>query len=151
VCGPAISPRLLLGYLGKVADAGLKRFELRSPTTVAELRLSTLEKIADLIPQYAKLPAFPALARDLNLVVDETVHWADVEQTVEKAAAPYVQAVHFQDVYRDPERLGANKKSLLFTLVLRSHTATLTNDEADRVRAGVVEACQKSHGAQLRA
>src|SRR4029077_8842368 len=115
------------------------------------IKLSTLLEIADLIPQYHKLPAFPAVARDLNLVVDERVRWSDVAQSVRKAAAPHAETLRFQDVYRDPDRLGPGKKSLLFTLVLRSHEGTLNNDEADQMRTRVVEACQKAHGAQLRA
>ncbi|HEV3136945.1 MAG TPA: phenylalanine--tRNA ligase subunit beta [Pirellulales bacterium] len=142
---------LLLGYLGEVAPDGLKRFELRSPSTIAEIKLSTLLEIAELIPQYHKLPAFPAVARDLNLVVDEQVRWSDMAKTVQQAATPTVESICFQDVYRDPDRLGAGKKSLLFTLVLRSSEGTLTNDEADQIRSRVVEACQTAHGAQLRA
>ncbi|MBI3839155.1 MAG: phenylalanine--tRNA ligase subunit beta [Planctomycetia bacterium] len=142
---------LVLGYLGEVSGGGLKRFELRGPTTVAEIKLSTLLKIADLVPQYRKLPAFPAVARDLNLVVDERVRWSDVARSVQKAAAPYAESIHFQDVYRDADRLGPDKKSLLFTLVLRSHAGTLTNEEADQIRSRVVEACQTAHGALLRA
>jgi phenylalanyl-tRNA synthetase beta chain len=141
----------LLGYLGEVSVGGLKQFELRSATTVAEIKLSTLLEIADLIPQYHKLPAFPAVARDLNLVVDEPVRWSDVANTVQKAAAPHAETLRFQDVYRDPDRLGLGKKSLLFTLVLRSRDGTLTNDEADQIRTRVVEACQAAHGAELRA
>ena len=61
------------------------------------------------------------------------------------------KSLEFQDVYRDAERLGAGKKSLLFTLTLRSPDGTLTNDEADQIRSRVVEACRAAHAAQLRA
>jgi phenylalanyl-tRNA synthetase beta chain len=141
----------LLGYLGQATDAALKRFELRAPTTVAELKLSVLDEIAELVPQYVEPPVFPSVSRDLNLVVDESVTWGDVSATVTSAAAPHAESPQFQDVYRDQERLGPGKKSLLFTLVLRSSTGTLTNEEADQIRARVVEACQRGHGAQLRA
>lgn len=142
---------LLLGYLGEVSASGQKRFELRGATTVAEIELGTLSEIANLVPQFRPVPAFPAVTRDLNLVVEEAVEWADVAKTVRAAAAPYAESLEFQDVYRDAERLGPGKKSLLFTLNLRSHDGTLTGDEADRVSTRVVEACQKSHHAQLRA
>jgi phenylalanyl-tRNA synthetase beta chain len=142
---------MLLGYLGQVTAGGLKRFELRGETTVAELKFSTLAAIANLIPQYSQPPVFPAVARDLNLVVDESVLWAELAQTVRQAAAPFAEALTFQDVYRDPDRLGASKKSLLFTLTLRSPDGTLTGDAADEVRSRVVEACRAAHGAQLRA
>jgi phenylalanyl-tRNA synthetase beta chain len=142
---------LLLGYLGEVGHAGLERFELRGGATVAEFKLSTLEKIAELIPKYRQPPVFPAVARDLNLVVDESVLWDELSTTVREAAAPHAEDIEFQDVYRDAERLGAGKKSLLFTLTLRSPDGTLTNDEADQIRSRVVEACRAAHAAQLRA
>ena len=137
--------------MGELSVAGLKRFDLRGGTTVAEINLSALLEIADLIPQYKKLPLFPAVSRDLNLVVDEQVRWSDVALTVDRAATTFLEALRFKDVYRDSERLGQGKKSFLFTLVLRSHEGTLTNDEADRIRARVVDACQAAHAAQLRA
>ncbi len=134
-----------------MAPQALKAFELRGPTTVAELRLPTLMEIANLVPRYAAPPVYPTVTRDLNLVVDESVRWSDVESTVRQAAAPHGESIAFQDVYRDRERLGPGKKSLLFTLVLRSSAGTLTGDEADHVRDRVVAATAKSHGAQLRA
>jgi phenylalanyl-tRNA synthetase beta chain len=142
---------LILGYLGEVSASGQKLFDLRGDSTVAELKLETLVQIAELVPQYAQPPVLPAVSRDLNLVVAESVLWADVAQTVRTAAAPYAEEVRFQDVYRDANRLGADKKSLLLTLTLRSRETTLTGDEADKVCARVVAACQKDHAAELRA
>lgn len=141
---------LLLGYLGEVNADGVKRFDLRATSCVAELKLETLQQIALLIPQYRQPPVFPAVTRDLNLVVDESVSWADVEQTV-RGAAPEAEAVLFQGVYRDAERLGTGKKSLLFTLTLRLREGTLTGEAADAISARVVAACQSTHAAQLRA
>ncbi len=141
----------LLGYLGEVGGKGLEQFDLRSPATVAEIRFGALAGIAVMIPQCGEIPSHPAVARDLNLVVDEAVRWADVERTVREAAGPEAESIEFQDVYRDQKRLGAGKKSLLFTLTLRRADRTLTGEEADQVRDRVVEACAKSHRAQLRA
>jgi phenylalanyl-tRNA synthetase beta chain len=141
----------LLGYLGEVSAESLARFDLRGPATVAELKLSTLAQVANLVPEYHQPPIYPAVTRDLNLVVDEQVRWSDLAATVRRSAAPHCESLEFQDVYRDAERLGADMKSLLFTLTLRRDDATLTNDEADQIRARVVGACQQAHGAQLRA
>jgi phenylalanyl-tRNA synthetase beta chain len=142
---------LLLGYLGEVSPVGLKSFDLRGGTTVAELKLQTFIEIAQLVPQYRQPPIFPAVTRDLNLVVDESVLWADVAKTVREAAAPYAERLDLEDVYRDAERLGAGKKSLLFSLTLRSTGGTLTGDEADAAQQRVIAACAKHHAAQLRA
>jgi phenylalanyl-tRNA synthetase beta chain len=140
-----------LGFLGELSADGSKRFELRGPSTVAEIRISLLDRIADLVPQAVELSSLPAVDRDINLVVPETVRWAEIARTIQSAAGPDLERLEYRDTYRDAERLGAGKKSFLFTLILRRRDATLTSAEADSVRDAVVAACAAAHGAQLRA
>ncbi len=153
---PAVSGRLLLngkpiGYLGQLSQEGLKRFDLRRPATVAEVSFPQLLEATEAIPQYQPLPAFPAMTRDLNFVVDESVRWTDLAATVREHAGDYYEDLHYADTYRDADRLGAGKKSLLMTLVLRSSEGTLTSQESDQVRDQIVEACKTAHSAELRA
>ncbi|MDZ4819565.1 MAG: phenylalanine--tRNA ligase subunit beta [Planctomycetota bacterium] len=140
-----------LGFLGELSDAGLKQFELRAPTTVAEVRIALLEQVARLVPISAELSPYPAVTRDLNLVVDESVRWADLAQTVRKCAGESLEQLNYRDTYRQVERLGAGKKSLLFSLILRGRSGTLTSAEADSTCETVVKQCTAAHGAQLRA
>ncbi len=140
-----------LGYLGECSKPGLAKFELRGQVTVAELRLDVLEKLADLIPQMVELSPYPPVARDINLVVDEAIRWADVEQTVLSNAGPLLEELSYRDTWRDPQKLGAGKKSLLFSLQLRGKDETLTSAAADQVRDSVLSACAKQHGGVLRA
>jgi phenylalanyl-tRNA synthetase beta chain len=138
------------GYLGEVCDAALKRFELRGATTVAELRISPLEQLANLIPKSEDFSPYPAVSRDLNLIVDEPVRWADVERTVRNSAGETLEAARYLDTYRDAQRVGTGKKSLIFSMTLRGRQGTLTNIEADAIRDAVVASCEKAHGARLR-
>jgi len=152
---PAESCRLLiggevLGYVGRLSEEGLKRFELRSPATVAEVKLSLLVKTASLIPRHVPQPPYPALSRDLNLVVDEQIRWADVAATVKAHCGAFFEQLDYVDTYRDEERLGRDKKSLLLTIALRSKEGTMTNQQADELRDQIVAACGKEHGAVLR-
>jgi phenylalanyl-tRNA synthetase beta chain len=140
-----------IGYLGEVSPAALKKFELREPTTVAEVQIDALEAIAKLVPQAVELSGYPSVTRDLNLVVDERVRWADLAATVHDAAGTELENIEYRDTYRDPQRLGPGKKSQLVTIALRRKVGTLTNAEADRVRDQIVAACQTAHGATLRA
>jgi phenylalanyl-tRNA synthetase beta chain len=139
-----------LGFLGEVSAAGLKAFELRGAATVAEINLAILEKAARLIPQAAEFSSYPAVARDLNLVVDEAISWGAVEDTVRVTAGPELERITYLDTYRDHERLGRGKKSLLFSIVLRGREGTLTSGAADQVRDVVLAQCEKRHGAKLR-
>jgi phenylalanyl-tRNA synthetase beta chain len=152
---PAASCRLRFrgepfGYVGRLAPDGQHQFDLRGPTTVAEIRLAPLVEAADLVPHYAPQSAYPAVTRDLNLVVDEVVRWADVAATVRESAGPCFESLEYRDTYRDPQRLGAGKKSLLLSISLRSAEGTLTSQQADDVRDQVVAACRQRHGAELR-
>ncbi len=141
----------MLGYVGQLSPDGLRRFDLRGPTTVAEIKLAKLVELATLVPRYAALPPYPAVERDLNLVVDESVRWADVAATVRTNCGPYFEGVEYRDTWRDPQRLGEGKKSLLLTIVLRWREGTMTSQQADEVRDRIVEACSRQHGAELRA
>jgi phenylalanyl-tRNA synthetase beta chain len=140
-----------LGYMGELSDAGRQRVELRGKSTVAELDLDVLVGLAELIPIARPLSPYPPVGRDLNIVVDESVRWASVEQLVRTAGGELVEAIEYQETYRNPERLGADRKSFLFSLRLRSDRGTLTNEEADAVRERIVDLLSKQLGAELRA
>jgi phenylalanyl-tRNA synthetase beta chain len=140
-----------IGFLGEVSTAALKSFELRQPTTVAELEIAALESLFQPVPRAAELSMYPAVSRDLNLVVPEQIRWDKLTATVRSAAGSALETIEFRDTYRDAKRLGTGKKSQLFTIVLRRNDATLTNVEADQVRDQIVAACQREHAAELRA
>jgi phenylalanyl-tRNA synthetase beta chain len=141
----------LLGYVGQLSAAGQKQSDLRGPAVVAELKLAALFERAELMPQYVPLPAFPAVARDLNLVVDEAVRWAQIAATVRGNGGRDLESLEYRDTYRDANRLGGGKKSFLFSIGLRSPDGTLTSQQADGVRDQIIAACRREHGAELRA
>jgi len=138
-----------LGYLGEVSADGLKRFDLRTPATVAELKMSVLDQVACLIPQHADQSPFPAIAQDLNLIVDEWIRWSQIEATVRNAGGNCLEDVQYRETYRDPEKDGPGRKRLLLSITLRSSDRTLTGEEAESIRDQIVAACGKEHAAVL--
>lgn len=138
-----------LGFLGEVAPAALKTFGLRNPTTVAELDLSVLNDLAQLVPQYTERSAFPVIERDLNLIVDESVRWSALAETVRHAGGVCLESVQYRETYRDPQKDGPGRKRLFFSVTFRSAERTLTNEEADQIRQAVVAACRQHHAAVL--
>ena len=139
------------GYLGELSDAGRERFELRGPATAAEVDLAVLVSAAELIPTAQSLSPYPPVGRDVNIVVPESVRWAEVENLVRATGGELLEQVAYQETYRHAERLGANRKSLLFSLQLRSNRGTLTSEEADAVRDRIVAALAAQVGGELRA
>jgi phenylalanyl-tRNA synthetase beta chain len=140
----------LWGYLGEVSSEGLKKFDLRSRTTVAEVKVSLLSHVADLVRLWQPQPAYPAIARDLNFVVEEQVRWTDIAAAVRTSGGERLENLEYKDTYRDETRLGAGKKSVLLSITLRAHETTLTSHEADAIRDRIVAACAERLGAQLR-
>jgi phenylalanyl-tRNA synthetase beta chain len=140
-----------LGYLGELSKAGRERFELRGGSTVAEIDVELLIAAAELTPTAIPVSPYPPVGRDVNIVVNESIRWAEVERLVRTAGGELVESIQYQETYRDPQRLGAGKKSLLFTLQLRSAAATLTNEEADGVRERIVAILAQQVGGELRA
>jgi phenylalanyl-tRNA synthetase beta chain len=141
----------LFGFLGEVSSDGVARFELRGPATVAEIDLGRLVGAAEPVRRAAPLSPFPPVSRDLNVVFSEAIRWTDVEGIVRESGGPLVESLEFQEEYRDPQRLGAGNKSLLFSLTLRSQTETITNDVADELRGRIVAQLESKLGGKLRA
>lgn len=139
----------VLGYLGQVSSRGVKQFGLRLKATVTELDLGVLVSVANLVPRHEPLSEYPSISRDLNLVVDESVKWAELKSTIGEATGPLLETLKFQEVYRDTKKDGAGKKRLFFSITLRSSEQTLTNEQADEIRARVVGACSRQYNATL--
>ena len=137
------------GFIGQIGEAGLKRFELRGPACIAELKLGLLIELANLVPKFEPLPTFPAVRRDLNLVVDENVTFADLSAMIREGAGPLLEQLAYRETYRSDD-LGDNKKSILLALVLRDAEGTLTGEQADELCQRVVAVCGERLGAQLR-
>ena len=138
-----------LGYLGVLSATGSKQFKLRGAASVFEINIAALQRIARLIPQYAPQSKHPAMARDLNLIVDEAIRWADLAATVQTAAGTSLEALAYRETYRDANKDGPGKKRLLFSLDFRLPDRTLTSEEADEIRDRVIVACRQQHGAEL--
>jgi phenylalanyl-tRNA synthetase beta chain len=142
----------LLGWLGEVGDAGLAQFGLRTPATIAELRMATRHRTARLIPQYVRPPSFPAIEREINLVMPETVLWADLAATARDAAGEYLESLQYVETYRNAEdaQLGPNRKSVVLRFTLRRADGTLTGAAADAAQSRILDAAAHRHGAELR-
>jgi phenylalanyl-tRNA synthetase beta chain len=140
-----------IGYIGELSIAALDQFDLRGPVTVAEIDLGPLLDAAELIPRASSLSSFQPMSRDLNVVFDDAVRWADVEEIVRRAGGKLLESIAFQEEYRDANRLGKSKKSLLWSITLRGTEGTLTSEQADEVRDAIVGELSKKLGGELRA
>jgi len=143
-------PAERMGVVGEFSAAVLDRFDLDGPVAGVELRLDRLEFAADAERKLRRPSDFPAIERDINLVVDDAVSWGSIAATIRDAAGTLLEHCRLTQVWKDADRLGAGKKSVVVTLRLRSDTGTLSGEEANRAVQAIVDACTRSVGAVLR-
>ena len=94
-------------------------------------------------------PAFPAIERDLSLVVSDDVQWHAVSTLIEGLQLAAFDSVEYVGVFKG-KQLSAGQKSLTLRLRFRAEDRTLTHEEVDAPVDQVVEACARNLGAELR-
>ena len=151
---PGISTSIILGgrrigYLGQLNEDIRLRVDLREPVSVAEIDLSVFEAMPLMTKSYVPLQRFPALERDLAVVVAEDVTWAEISDCAAKAGGRYLEGLSFASLYRG-KPVPEGHKSLAFHLVFRSPERTLTSEEADEATSEIVKALGDNLRARLR-
>ncbi len=137
------------GLMGEIHPQVAENYEIGTRCCVAYLDVSALFNARTAEKAYKPLPKYPAVTRDIALICDEDVPVLTLEKAIRSAAGKLLESISLFDVYRG-KQLGENKKSLAFSLVLRSAEGTLTDEQADAAMKRILKAVE-ALGAQLRA
>ena len=143
-------PPLRIAVVGEIAAGIRERVAAAGPLVAGEIRIDRLEFTARRERPLVRPSDFPAVTRDINLVVAEDVPWSRIEAAIRGAAGATLEACAVSQIWQDAERLGVGRKSVVVSLVLRSGSGTLSGDDAARLVAGVVEACRRDVQAEMR-
>ena len=138
-----------IGYLGEVHPTVQKNYEIGTRTYVAKLLIDEMQPLAQTEITYQPLPKFPAITRDLSLVCADEVPVGDLQAAMKKAVGNILEQITLFDVYKG-EQIAAGMKSVSFSIRMRSHEGTLTDEQADAAMKRVLKTL-KEHGATLRA
>lgn len=138
-----------IGYLGEVHPTVQKNYEIGTRTYVAKLLIDEMQPLAQTEITYQPLPKFPAITRDLSLVCADEVPVGDLQADMKKAVGNILEQITLFDVYKG-EQIAAGMKSVSFSIRMRSHEGTLTDEQADAAMKRVLKTL-KEHGATLRA
>ena len=138
-----------LGCIGETDRKIANHMDFTTRPALMELDVDLLLDYASIDPELRPLPRYPAVKRDIAVVVDENVRWADIKDCVWKNAPAELEYLDFLDLYRG-DQVPKGKKSVAFTAALRSPKRTLTSHEADGCRDEIVSALAETHEAHLR-
>ncbi|MBI4642260.1 MAG: phenylalanine--tRNA ligase subunit beta [Deltaproteobacteria bacterium] len=138
-----------LGVLGEIAPQISEKLDLEGPLWAFELNFQTLAAAAEPFPLFTPLPRYPAVYRDIALVVPAEVPAARVAQELYYHGAPWLVEARLFDVYAGPPIPG-DKRSLAFRLSYRDPEKTLTDEAVNRHHEALVKALAEELGAELR-
>ena len=138
------------GTAGVISEAVKERFDFKNVTPcAAELDFERLVALEGGPVRIRPIPRFPAIERDLSIVVAEAIAWADIAEAVSKKAPEELEDVRFVGIYRG-KGVGAGQKSVTLSLRFRDQDGTLTHERVDGFESEIVDSLSSSVGAQLR-
>lgn len=137
-----------LGVLGEIHPECVNLYGIGCRVYAMSLDADVMYKNAALEKSYRPLPKYPAVTRDLAVICDENIPVLTLEKAISSAAGNYLESLTLFDVYQG-KQIEAGKKSVAFSIVLRSADSTLTDEQAAGAVKRIMKALDKV-GAVLR-
>jgi phenylalanyl-tRNA synthetase beta chain len=128
-----------LGYAGEAHPAVREAYGLEAPVFMAEIDFEALRGKAGFTPRYVPVPRYPAVRRDISVIVPEGFPAEEVARAARLAAGELLEDMVLFDVY-DQDPIPAGHRSLAYSLTYRSRERTLTDPEVDAVQGKVRKA-----------
>ncbi|MBM3285575.1 MAG: phenylalanine--tRNA ligase subunit beta, partial [Candidatus Aminicenantes bacterium] len=138
-----------IGHLGLVRKAIAEAFDVRGSVFAAELDLERLFSKQPRAFAYVPVARFPAVRRDISIVVPRSVSYEDLKKTLEKLSLPILEEFELVDLYQG-ESIPPDKVSLSFRFIFRHGQRTLLAGEADKAAQQILSQLKRAYQAQLR-
>lgn len=141
--------RDIIATLGEVHPEVLDNYMITKRAYLLEANITKLVKYSKQNKKYVEVPKFPAVERDIAVIVDESVEVGQIEKIVTKKAKKLLESIQLFDIYRN-EKLGENKKSVAYSLIFRDKSKTLSDEEINKIMEEIISELEKQLGATLR-
>jgi len=148
-CSEIISGDKAIGFLGEISASLAKEYDVGGTLQLMELDLGALIGMRRSRHSFKTFSRYPAVKRDIAIVIDESVSWGSVEKTIRELKLKNLQELRFFDQYQS-EQIGKGKKSYAFNLRYGSKSRTLTAQEVEQDQDKIMDALKMKHSAALR-
>ncbi len=138
-----------IGAIGQITEKIQRHYGLERPVAAAALRFQPLIEAAQLVRTYEPLPRFPAVRRDLSIIVDEPITWKQLSETITSIDQPLRQSMDYVTTYRG-KPVPAGRKSVTVALEYRAADRTLRGEEVDAQVEDILAELRKVFSAKLR-
>jgi phenylalanyl-tRNA synthetase beta chain len=137
-----------IGLVGEIHPQVREVFDLEQPAYIFELDLDKIIALISLDKQFMPIPKFPAIYRDITIIVDRTIETRAVLETAENIREELVENLRLFDVFEgDP--IAAGKKSISFRVTYRSADKTLEDDDVNNLHKSITDKLLEAFDATL--
>ncbi|MBL4938162.1 phenylalanine--tRNA ligase subunit beta [Clostridium sp. YIM B02515] len=143
------SKKEYIGILGEIHPDVNDNYGIEERCYVAVLDLDLLVKLTSMDKRYKALPKYPAVTRDLAVLVDESILVQQIEDIIRKQGSNMLESIKLFDVYKGSQ-IPEDKKSIAYSLTYRLENKTLTDVEVNKVHDKILRSLEHQLGAQLR-
>ncbi len=148
-CGELLVGEESVGILGEIHGDVAASFDLENRVYMAEVDFESLASHASLKIDFKPLPRYPAVLRDIAILVKEDILSEDIRQEIIKSGGKLVEDIVLFDLYQG-EQISEGYRSLAYSIVYRSPEKTLTDEEVNKVHQKIIDSLEEKFDARLR-
>lgn len=137
------------GILGEVHPTVAEKFGATQRNYIGMIDIEPLMANASLVHDYRPLPKFPAVSRDIAMLVDDSVLVKEIEQVIREKSGKILEGIRLFDVYKG-KQVPDGKKSVAYSITFRASYRTLTDDDVNKTMSNIIKALSDKLEAQLR-
>jgi len=138
----------VLGTVGEVSSQVLNNFDLKQIAFIFELNLHDLATLIPETIQSKPIPKFPAISRDITMIIDKGVESRKILETVENFGEELVESIQLFDIFEGGQ-IKEDKKSISFRITYRSSRETLEDDLVNKIHKNISERIIQKFNADL--
>ena len=138
-----------IATFGEVHPIVCQNYGVKTKVYYAKINIDKLVRYSREDKKYVPVPKYPAVERDIALIVDEEVEVGKIEKVIIKKCKKILEDIKLFDIYRN-EKIGENKKSIAFALTFRAQDKTLTDEEINGAMDTIISDLSKELNAELR-
>lgn len=139
----------LLGVIGEIHPIVLENYSIKTRVYAGELDFEKIIKLTNLDIKYTPLPKYPAMTRDIAIVVNEDIMVGNIEKIILKHGSGLIESLNLFDIYRG-NQIQEGLKSVAYSIIYRSFERTLTDDEVNEIQNRIIKDLEDNIDAKLR-
>ena len=137
------------GYVGEIHPTVADNYSIETRVYFAVVDFETLVNNACLVAEYKPLPKYPAITRDISMVINDNVFVKDIEKSIKENGGKLIESVKLFDVYQGSQ-IDKGFKSVSYSITFRAADRTLVDDDVNPAMKKILASLEKDFGANLR-